>query len=150
MWNVYSLIKSGALKPIIWESSWDRAIREVEEQTMSFIKENCIDRIPKGLNELEKGLAQLTQTLDKDERWEIAHAIDQNSRMLSVYAIMGMQHPLIRNCYRKVSDALQKASNIFNKYLDLSLFSEFSKARGKDLTEAAQKYQPELIKTNNK
>lgn len=136
MWNVYSLIKSGAINPQVWESPFDREMREAEEKV--------IDKIPQELNELESRLNELEKTSDKEKLWTIGHEINENERMACAYAIFGMASPKIKEYYERVIEALQRASEVLAKYSDLKLLSKFSRERKYHLIKVARECKSEV------
>lgn len=143
MWNVYPLIKSGVIDLSIWEGPLDRAIREANERRQSFAEEQ-LSKIPQKSNELKSNLGRLEKTTDKEKIWDIGDKIDQNSRMISFYVIMGTPSPKVREHYGRVIETLQKASEVLAKYPDLDLFSKFSRDRKSNLIKTAKKYKLEV------
>lgn len=121
----------------------DRAIAESEER-QRIAMQKCIDKIPKELNELETGLMELEKAKDKDERWKLGSKISENSRMVNFYISFALPIiPIKKDIYNRTIQLLQRASETFESYTDLKIFSDFSRDK-RGLIETANKYQPEL------
>lgn len=151
MWNIYHLIKSGALKPIVLESAWNRAIREIEEQRQQKLTE-IIQSVQVSINEMELGLSMVKDVVNNNELFKIGNEIDMNSLKISGGLIAALCYggKLVNGIYYRAVSLIQKSGEFFRQYPIncFDIFAESAKKRESSLTEIVTKYHPELIKSN--
>lgn len=151
MWNVYSLIKSGAINPVLWESSLDRSIRLAEEGQQRVLVE-ITQSIPGFMSKLESELERLGSCLSDEELFNVGSEIDVNSRDIAMRLsiILSYGGKLVNGMYDKAVLLIKQSGEFFKQYSGncFDIFADSSKMRIDYLTGATQKYQPELIKNH--
>jgi len=153
MWNVYSLIKSGAINPIVWESSLDRTTRLAEEKRQRFLAE-VAQSIPGFMSRMEAELERLGSCLGDEELFNVGNEIDMDSRDIAmrISIISIYEGKLVNGMYDKAISLIKKSGELFKQCSAscFDIFANSSRTRADYLTKDATKYQPELIKINNR